>query len=86
MVSRDANPLIIDQISELNKATRHLNNAKLGINVDWLDFDGKYLIITHMLFRDKLLEVMLVSSPILRKHNLFYVPSLLEKLMRYYMT
>ena len=28
-------------MAELNKATRHLNNAKLGINVDWLDFDGK---------------------------------------------
>ena len=41
LTSRNTNPLIVEQMAELNKATRHLNNAKLGINVDWLDFDGK---------------------------------------------
>ena len=38
------NDIIIEQIEALMKATRHISNAKLGINVDWLDFDSKYLI------------------------------------------
>lgn len=42
LTNRNTNPLITEQMAELNKATRHLNNAKLGINVDWLDFDGEF--------------------------------------------
>ena len=27
-------------MSDLERAAQHLNNAKLGIDVDWLDLDG----------------------------------------------
>jgi len=37
----DANSIVNEQIAELEKAARHLSNAKLGIDVDWLDFDSK---------------------------------------------
>lgn len=37
------NPIVTEQIEELNKATKHLSNAKLGIDVDWLDFDSKHI-------------------------------------------
>lgn len=30
-----------EQIQQLEEATRHLNNAKMGINVDWLDLDSE---------------------------------------------
>ena len=36
------NSIIREQIAELDKATKHLSNAKLGIDVDWLDFDSEY--------------------------------------------
>ena len=36
------NSIIREQIVELDKATKHLSNAKLGIDVDWLDFDSEY--------------------------------------------
>lgn len=39
------NPLITKQNEELDKATKHLNNAQQGINVDWLNFDSKSMHI-----------------------------------------
>lgn len=44
---RQPNRIIQEQIEELEKAAKHLNNAKLGINVDWLDLDGMFT--THAL-------------------------------------
>ncbi|XP_067944756.1 glypican-6-like isoform X2 [Watersipora subatra] len=41
------NPIIEEQIKELNTATKHLSNAKLGIDVDWLDFDVSVLKTTE---------------------------------------
>lgn len=40
MSSVSPHKLVEKQMSDLERAAQHLNNAKLGIDVDWLDLDG----------------------------------------------